>query len=59
PSYSSTLIRRNFVFLGVIFVGAFGFEIAFDTISDRVWNNINKGRQWKDIRSKYLQNDEE
>ncbi|EEP76202.1 predicted protein [Uncinocarpus reesii 1704] len=39
----STFIRRNAVFLGSIFVGAFAFEIAFDTVSNRVWDTINRG----------------
>ncbi|PMD18083.1 ubiquinol-cytochrome C reductase [Hyaloscypha hepaticicola] len=51
------LFRRNYVFLGVIFASAFGFEIAYDTVTDRIWDNINKGRQWKDIRSKYIESE--
>lgn len=58
----SFLVRRNYVFLGVIFAGSFGFEMyvgmlgnnsgikqtdqiyrAYDTVTDRVWDNINKG----------------
>ncbi|KAJ9197768.1 hypothetical protein DTO164E3_5622 [Paecilomyces variotii] len=50
-----TLFRRNAVFLSSIFVGAFAFEIAFDTASNKVWDCLNKGRQWKDIRHKYIQ----
>ncbi|KAH8603007.1 cytochrome b-c1 complex subunit 9 [Bisporella sp. PMI_857] len=49
------LVRRNYVFLGVVFAGAFGFEMAFDRASDKVWDSINKGRQWKDIRAKYVE----
>ncbi|KAG9241017.1 cytochrome b-c1 complex subunit 9 [Calycina marina] len=49
------LVRRNYVFLGVIFAGAFGFEMAFDKGSDRIWDSLNKDRQWKDIRAKYVQ----
>jgi len=33
--------------------------MAFDTASNKVWDNINKGRQWKDIKSKYVQAAEE
>ncbi|KAF8852522.1 ubiquinol-cytochrome C reductase, partial [Acephala macrosclerotiorum] len=58
PAYSF-LVRRNYMFLGVIFAGAFGFEMAFDTISDRIWDNLNKGRQWKDIRAKYIQSEDD
>lgn len=50
---------------------------GFDTVSDRIWDNLNKGvsfsyhkskdavetdydmqRQWKDIRHKYVQDEE-
>ncbi|PMD31286.1 hypothetical protein L207DRAFT_194316 [Hyaloscypha variabilis F] len=37
------LFRRNYVFLGAIFAGAFGFEIAYDTVTDKIWDSINKG----------------
>lgn len=39
----NTLLRRNAVYFGAIFAGAFAFEIAFDNLSDRVWDNVNKG----------------
>ncbi|KAF9919224.1 hypothetical protein BX616_010959 [Lobosporangium transversale] len=49
----NTIVKRNSIFLTTIFVSAFAVEMAFDTISDRIWDNINKGRQWKDIAAKY------
>jgi len=49
------LVRRNWVFVGVVFASAFAFEIGFDRTSDKIWDSINKGRQWKDIRSKYVE----
>ncbi|RPB23796.1 ubiquinol-cytochrome C reductase [Terfezia boudieri ATCC MYA-4762] len=51
----NTFIKRNFIFVGTIFVSAFAFEIIFDKTTDRIWNGINKGRQWKDIRHRYVQ----
>ncbi|KAJ3002688.1 hypothetical protein HKX48_002199 [Thoreauomyces humboldtii] len=45
--------RRSSNYLVGIFASAFVFEIAFDGVSDRVWDSLNKGRQWKDIRAKY------
>ncbi|CAG8956764.1 hypothetical protein HYFRA_00011153 [Hymenoscyphus fraxineus] len=51
----NTLFRRNFVFLGVVFGGAFAFEMGFDNTMDSIWDKFNKGRQWKDIRSKYVE----
>ncbi|GAD93638.1 ubiquinol-cytochrome C reductase complex, subunit X, putative [Paecilomyces variotii No. 5] len=50
-----TLFRRNAVFLASVFSGAFAFELAFDGASNKVWDYINQGRQWKDIRHKYIQ----
>ncbi|KUJ18578.1 ubiquinol-cytochrome C reductase, partial [Mollisia scopiformis] len=55
----SFLVRRNYMFLGVIFAGAFGFEMAFDNASDKIWDGLNKGRQWKDIRAKYIQSEDD
>ncbi|KAI1195254.1 ubiquinol-cytochrome C reductase [Nemania serpens] len=54
PLYNA-LFRRNFQMLGVVFVSAFAFEMAYDTGMNKVWDNINKGRQWKDIRSRYVE----
>ncbi|KLJ09810.1 hypothetical protein EMPG_14761 [Blastomyces silverae] len=59
PPLFSSLFRRNTTFLTSMFVGAFAFEIAFDSISDRIFDSINKGRQWKDIRHQYIQKAEE
>ncbi|KAK0657475.1 cytochrome b-c1 complex subunit 9 [Cercophora newfieldiana] len=54
----NTLLRKNYVFVGAVFVGAFGFEMFFDTRMNKVWDSINRGRQWKDIRSKYVEDEE-
>ncbi|KAH0605998.1 uncharacterized protein H6S33_004455, partial [Morchella sextelata] len=51
----NALFRRNYVFVGSVFVGAFAFEILFDQATDKLWDNINKGRQWKDIRHRYVE----
>ncbi|KAK2774566.1 hypothetical protein FQN53_003562 [Emmonsiellopsis sp. PD_33] len=56
---SVTLFRRNATFLASMFVGAFAFEMAFDTGSDKIFDAINRGRQWKDIRHQYIQKAEE
>ncbi|RHZ75021.1 hypothetical protein Glove_218g11 [Diversispora epigaea] len=51
-----TLFKRNTVFLVGIFSTAFVFELGFDTASDRIWDHLNKGKQWKDIKDKYASN---
>ncbi|PQE31927.1 hypothetical protein CJF32_00008819 [Rutstroemia sp. NJR-2017a WRK4] len=38
-----------------VFASAFGFELAYDSVTDRIWDTINKGRQWKDIRARYIE----
>ncbi|KAK3397947.1 ubiquinol-cytochrome C reductase [Sordaria brevicollis] len=52
------LFRKNTAFLGAVFAGAFAFEVAYDNGMDKVWDKINKGRQWKDIRHKYVEAEE-
>ncbi|CAO3687348.1 unnamed protein product [Rhizopus microsporus] len=44
---------KNSVFVTTIFAGAIAFEVGFDTLADKVWDNLNKGKQWKDIKDKY------
>ncbi|KAI1810563.1 cytochrome b-c1 complex subunit 9 [Poronia punctata] len=48
------LFRRNVTMLGVVFAGAFAFELGYNSGMDKLWDNINRGRQWKDIRSRYV-----
>ncbi|OJJ86104.1 cytochrome b-c1 complex subunit 9 [Aspergillus glaucus CBS 516.65] len=54
-----SIIRRNAVFMAGIFSGAFAFEIAFDSASNKIWDTVNRGRQWKDIKPMYLNKAEE
>lgn len=55
----NALFRQNVVFLTTVFAGAFAFEIGFDTALTKAWDWNNKGRQWKDIRHKYVENEED
>ncbi|KAF4301196.1 Cytochrome b-c1 complex subunit 9 [Botryosphaeria dothidea] len=56
---ASSLFKRNTIFLTTVFVSAFGVQLAFDTASDRIWDSVNKGRQWKDVKYRYVENDDE
>ncbi|EON65514.1 hypothetical protein W97_04752 [Coniosporium apollinis CBS 100218] len=58
-AFLSTLIRKNTVFLGTIFLGAFAIQMGFDTAADRIWDTINRGRQWKDIKKRYIEHDDD
>ncbi|KAH6853383.1 cytochrome b-c1 complex subunit 9 [Chaetomium sp. MPI-CAGE-AT-0009] len=51
----NTLFRRNWTMLGVVFASAFAFELGYDNVMNKVWDNNNRGRQWKDIRHKYIE----
>ncbi|KAI9256254.1 cytochrome b-c1 complex subunit 9 [Sporodiniella umbellata] len=51
----STLFKKNSAFITSIFAGAIAFEVGFDTLSTKVWDEVNKGKQWKDIKEKYEQ----
>ncbi|KAL4895427.1 ubiquinol-cytochrome C reductase [Aspergillus ambiguus] len=53
------LIRRNAVYLTTIFASAFAFEITYDTASNKIWDAMNRGRQWKDIKHRYMVQEEE
>ncbi|KAI1101118.1 ubiquinol-cytochrome C reductase [Jackrogersella minutella] len=54
-SFYNALFRRNWQMLGAVFTGAFAFELLYDSGMNRLWDNINRGRQWKDIRSRYVE----
>ncbi|KAI7907925.1 cytochrome b-c1 complex subunit 9 [Cokeromyces recurvatus] len=49
----NTFFKRNSMFITTIFVGAIAFEVGFDSITSKVWDNVNKGKQWKDIKDNY------
>ncbi|QIW99630.1 hypothetical protein AMS68_005148 [Peltaster fructicola] len=55
----NTFIRSNAVFLTTIFAGAFATELVFDTGANKIWDSVNKGRQWKDIKAKYVTSGED
>ncbi|KAJ6629228.1 ubiquinol-cytochrome C reductase, partial [Mycena sp. CBHHK59/15] len=54
-SIYNTFFRRNSVFASTVFAGAFIFGIGFDTGVTAFYDRWNKGKQWKDIRDKYVQ----
>ncbi|WVR03839.1 hypothetical protein IAU60_000836 [Kwoniella sp. DSM 27419] len=51
----NTFFRRNSAFVATCFVGAFTFSIGYDLATSAWWDYHNRGKQWKDIRSKYIQ----
>lgn len=39
----NTIFKKNSVFITTMFAGAIGFEMAFDTASNKIWDDLNKG----------------
>jgi ubiquinol-cytochrome c reductase subunit 9 len=54
-AFYNTFVKRNSVYVTSIFVGAFTFGVGFDVAVSNFWDNWNRGKQWKDIRHKYVQ----
>ncbi|KAG6331035.1 hypothetical protein ID866_8056, partial [Astraeus odoratus] len=54
-AFYNAIAKRNSVFVSTIFAGAFAFGIGFDVAVTKFWDNWNQGRQWKDIRGRYVQ----
>ncbi|KAF5388269.1 hypothetical protein D9615_000176 [Tricholomella constricta] len=51
----NTFFKRNSVFVTTIFASAFTFGIGFDIAVTKFYDRWNQGKQWKDIRDKYVQ----
>ncbi|EDR14731.1 uncharacterized protein LACBIDRAFT_305710 [Laccaria bicolor S238N-H82] len=54
-SLYNAIFKRNSVFVTTVFAGAFAFGIGFDLGVTKFYDTWNKGKQWKDIRDKYVQ----
>ncbi|ORY65877.1 cytochrome b-c1 complex subunit 9 [Pseudomassariella vexata] len=55
----NALFRKNFQMLGAVFAGAFVFELGYNQGMNKLWDYNNRGRQWKDIRSRYVEQEDE
>ncbi|KAF5852638.1 hypothetical protein GGP41_008037 [Bipolaris sorokiniana] len=65
----NAVLRSNTTMLFTVFGAAFGLQLyesaegmeadgndrAFDTSSDKIWDRVNRGRQWKDIKHRYME----
>ncbi|XP_011171059.1 cytochrome b-c1 complex subunit 9 [Solenopsis invicta] len=47
------VLKRTSTFTVAVIASAFVFERAFDMASEKIFDSINKGKQWKDIKHKY------
>ncbi|WVQ83614.1 hypothetical protein IAT38_005755 [Cryptococcus sp. DSM 104549] len=50
----NTFFKRNSTYVATIFLGAFTFSIGYDLATTAFWDNHNRGKQWADIRHKYV-----
>ncbi|KZL76026.1 ubiquinol-cytochrome C reductase [Colletotrichum tofieldiae] len=55
PLYETALFKNNFSMLGFVFATGFAFELGFNGAMNKYWDHLNRGRQWKDIRHKYVE----
>jgi len=53
-AFYNTVVRRNSVYVSTIFLGAFAFGVGLDVGVSAFWDRWNRGRQWKDLRQKYV-----
>ncbi|KAI0347475.1 ubiquinol-cytochrome C reductase UQCRX/QCR9-like protein [Trametopsis cervina] len=56
-TFYNTLVKRNSVFVSSIFAASFAFGVGFDIGVTTIWDKWNQGKQWKDIRSKYVESE--
>ncbi|PKK48474.1 hypothetical protein CI102_6721, partial [Trichoderma harzianum] len=54
-----TVFRKNFTMLAAVFGAGFAWEIGFNATMNNIWDSNNRGRQWKDIRHKYIEGGED
>jgi len=49
------VFKRTSTFAVAIIASAFFFERAFDVAADSIFESVNKGKLWEDIKHKYEQ----
>ncbi|XP_029156608.1 cytochrome b-c1 complex subunit 9 [Nylanderia fulva] len=49
----NVVLRRTSTFTLVVLASAFVFERSFDVAADKIFETINKGKLWKDIKHRY------
>ncbi|KAG9050365.1 hypothetical protein FS837_005986 [Tulasnella sp. UAMH 9824] len=57
-NFYNLIFKRNSVYVPVVFASAFAFGVGFDLGTTAIWDSWNKGKQWKDIRHNYIQQEE-
>lgn len=49
------VLKRASTFTVAVVATAFVFERGFDMASEKIFETVNKGKLWKDIKDKYEQ----
>ncbi|KFH40878.1 Cytochrome b-c1 complex subunit-like protein [Hapsidospora chrysogenum ATCC 11550] len=57
--FFNTVFKKNYTMLAAVFGAGFAFEIGFNSTMNKIWDANNRGRQWKDIRHKFIEAEEE
>jgi ubiquinol-cytochrome c reductase subunit 9 len=52
------LFKRTSTYVLTLCVGIFVFERSADGIADKIFDTINSGKQWKDIKHLYEKKEE-
>jgi len=53
-AFYNTFVKRNSIYVTGIFAASFAFAVGFDSGVTAFWDHWNHGKQWKDIREKYV-----
>jgi ubiquinol-cytochrome c reductase subunit 9 len=53
-----TFMRRNSVYIGFIFAGAFVGEKLLNGVIDSAWESSNKGKLWRHLEASLAEDDE-
>ncbi|ENN71559.1 hypothetical protein HUJ04_000852 [Dendroctonus ponderosae] len=51
----NSIFKRSSTFTLAFIASAFIFERTLDSACDTIFDNINKGKLWKDIKDNYTQ----
>ena len=55
----NTLFKKSSTYFLSVVAGAFIFERAADQLCDTLFDSLNRGKQWKDIKHLYVKSGEE
>lgn len=51
--------KKSSTYILTLVVGSFAFERFSDGLADNIFDSINRGKQWKDIKHLYIKKEDE